>query len=696
MQKTNSEGEVFFDSYDISRTSFDSASSFLSLDEDLETNFRILDPQCWTRDMMSVSERRKNFVRLMGFDKFISNKEELSLDPIETSNDSSVDQIDLGRPSESSGAALNSFSATTDGGFGDSHCCIRDLDSGRRFTVHELGENSLSTLIKEVGSGNFFTLKDFEKILGLSHHALELMQKELAFGDKHAQTFPARKKQISSWWRSFISKRPTTQLCRKDVAIENSQFPRTMTAKVLQHRKSYKELTALFIGQEIQAHNGLIRTMKFSPSGCYIASGGEDCVVRIWQIKELEAFCKHSMGDGSGKFTDKIDGGKSLFGRKSVNSAPIVIPKKGFRIVETPFQEFHGHTSDILDLSWSTSDCLITSSMDKTVRMWKVGFDGCLQIFQHNDYVTCIQFNPVDERYFISGSIDGKVRIWNVYKKQVVDWVDIRDIVTSLCYQPDGKGFVVGSINGNCRFYDCCGDSIQLGTQFSIDPKRKSAGKRITGLQFSPEDPGKVMITSADSRVRIFDGLAVVHNFKGLRKTRSHLSASFTSDGRHIVSVGADSNVYVWNCDLSSKPSSKAAKSIRSCELFFSKGVSVAVPWPKMERKEAPCSAGLHLTSQPLKILEPSTWLWDSECFYLGTWLFADGVSRVGPEEKFSASTQISLNSDNLNPGKPKGEMFYHYRQLTSLAAIWSLVILTASSDGCIRSFHNYGLPTLL
>ncbi|KAK8953078.1 hypothetical protein KSP40_PGU000056 [Platanthera guangdongensis] len=212
------------------------------------------------------------------------------------------------------------------------------------------------------------------------------MQKELAFGDKHAQSFPARKKHISSWWRSFISKRPTAKLCRKDVAIENSQFPRTMKAKVLQHRKSYKELTALFIGQEIQAHFGLIRTMKFSPSGCYIASGGEYCVVRIRQIKELDAFCKHSMGDGSGKFTDKIDGRKSLFGRKGVNSAPIVIPKKGFRIMKTHFQEFHGHTRDILDLSWSTSDCLITSSMDKTVRMWTVGFDRCLQIFQHNDY----------------------------------------------------------------------------------------------------------------------------------------------------------------------------------------------------------------------------------------------------------------------------------------------------------------------
>lgn len=53
--------------------------------------------------------------------------------------------------------------------------------------------------------------------------------------------------------------------------------------------------------------------------------------------------------------------------------------------------------------------------------------------------VTCVQFNPIDERCFISGSIDGKVRMWGVSENRVVDWVDIRDIVTAVCFQPDGK-----------------------------------------------------------------------------------------------------------------------------------------------------------------------------------------------------------------------------------------------------------------
>lgn len=117
--------------------------------------------------------------------------------------------------------------------------------------------------------------------------------------------------------------------------------------------------------------------------------------------------------------------------------------------------------------------CLLSSSADKTVRLWRVGFDECQKIFSHNDFgnslilckfidfctcfllliqhelisinpalfepVTCIQFNPVDDNYFISGSVDGKFRIWSISSCKVVDWTDIKEIVTALCYQPDGK-----------------------------------------------------------------------------------------------------------------------------------------------------------------------------------------------------------------------------------------------------------------
>ena len=68
--------------------------------------------------------------------------------------------------------------------------------------------------------------------------------------------------------------------------------------------------------------------------------------------------------------------------------------------------------------------------------------------------VTCIQFNPVDDRYFISGSLDAKVRIWSIPDRQVVDWNDLHEMVTAACYTPDGQvGFCLPSVYIRQNFY---------------------------------------------------------------------------------------------------------------------------------------------------------------------------------------------------------------------------------------------------
>ncbi|KAL8138416.1 hypothetical protein V2J09_004417 [Rumex salicifolius] len=52
-----------------------------------------------------------------------------------------------------------------------------------------------------------------------------------------------------------------------------------------------------------------------------------------------------------------------------------------------------------------------------------------------------------------SGSLDGKVWIWNISNCHVVSWSDIKDIVTTVSYRPDGQGCLVGSITGFCPFF---------------------------------------------------------------------------------------------------------------------------------------------------------------------------------------------------------------------------------------------------
>lgn len=73
--------------------------------------------------------------------------------------------------------------------------------------------------------------------------------------------------------------------------------------------------------------------------------------------------------------------------------------------------------------------------------------------------VICVAFYPVDNNYFIIKRMNWweSTHIWNVSPFRVVDYFDIREVVTSLCYCPGAKGAVIGSMSGECRFYNTMG-----------------------------------------------------------------------------------------------------------------------------------------------------------------------------------------------------------------------------------------------
>ena len=118
------------------------------------------------------------------------------------------------------------------------------------------------------------------------------------------------------------------------------------------------ELSALYIGQEIRAHKGLIWTMKFSPNGQYLASGGEDGVIRICRVKTLNksSICFNAEDSAANKVKHDFSSSQ----KKHSSQSFVVLPSKIFKIEESPLHEFSGHASDVLDLAWSNSDVSLT------------------------------------------------------------------------------------------------------------------------------------------------------------------------------------------------------------------------------------------------------------------------------------------------------------------------------------------------
>lgn len=689
---------------------FDAQEDIASISDANSDSIEVSEASCsydiWIRSPGSIKERRSKFLDWMGLSLDRIGREN-SVDVCSDAPEEVVDRI-----RGNSGAVLRTS------GFEGEFCSSRssmscwskdDPDSSKQCSPRDNFVCRDGNSSREVGLGQSGRAEEFEKSSASSISFQQLIEKEVEERNNVAGSMKRTKKGWFSRLRSMAcvvdSQGDASQLRPGDNdAILRSRVQRV---KVRQCRKQLKELSALYMGQDIQAHEGPILTMKFSPDGQYLASAGEDGIVRLWQvvedersneidIPEIDPSCLYFTVDHLSElkplFVDKEKIGKLKSLRNNTSdSACVIFPPKVFRILEKPLHEFRGHSGDILDLSWSKNNYLLSSSIDKTVRLWQVGCEQCLKVFSHSNYVTCVQFNPIDDDYFISGSIDGKVRIWAIPGCQVVDWTDIREIVTAVCYRPDGQGSIVGSMTGICRFYNVSDNHLQLDAQVCVHSKKKPPCKRITGFQFFPQDSSKIMVTCADSQVRILHGINVIGKYKGLRNAGNLTSASFTSDGKHIVSASEDSNVYLWNCSGEEDTALAQAKNIRSCE-HFSINASVAIPWCGLKCGNSVSRRHFPVLGENLAENLPFS---SPACFSLSQEFLLESFpkgSATWPEEKLPTSSPITKPS-TIHKSQYK---FLKTCQNRSSSHVWGLVIVTAGWDGRIKSFHNYGLPVPL
>uniref|UniRef100_A0A3P8RP97 WD repeat-containing protein 44 n=1 Tax=Amphiprion percula TaxID=161767 RepID=A0A3P8RP97_AMPPE len=306
-------------------------------------------------------------------------------------------------------------------------------------------------------------------------------------------------------------------------------------------------------------HMGAVWTMKFSHCGRLLATAGQDNVVRIWVLKTaFDYFNNMRLKYNTEGRVSPSPSQESLCSSKSdTDPGASCIPEdpdtedRNAPFRQVPFCKYKGHTADLLDLSWSKNFFLLSSSMDKTVRLWHISRRECLCCFQHIDFVTAIAFHPRDDRYFLSGSLDGKLRLWNIPDKKVALWNEVDGqtrLITAANFCQNGKYAVIGTYDGRCIFYDT--ERLKYHTQIHVRSTRgrNKVGRKITGIEPLPGE-NKILVTSNDSRIRLYDlrDLSLSMKYKGYVNSSSQIKASFSHDYSFIVSGSEDKYVYIWS-----------------------------------------------------------------------------------------------------------------------------------------------------
>ncbi|KAI1378478.1 WD40 repeat-like protein [Hypoxylon crocopeplum] len=348
----------------------------------------------------------------------------------------------------------------------------------------------------------------------------------------------SQNKKIKEFNRMFLAQ----ELVGTQPLVRNDQTNATNGSSATQgHGKDGPEL------------GGPIWAVEFSRDGRFLATGGRDRVVRIWAVIATEEDRK--------AYEEEENAANN---KEQRLSAPV------FRA--NPVRQFVGHTGDILDLSWSKNNFILSSSMDKTVRLWHISRQECLCTFKHKDFVTSIAFHPRDDRFFLAGSLDSYLRLWSIPDKAVAYSSQLSDFITAVAFSPDGRTAIAGCLNGFCMFYET--EGLKYHTQIHVRSSRgkNAKGSKITGIEtmrFPPDAQDgmvKVLITSNDSRIRIYNlgDKNLELKLKGHENTCSQIRATFSDDGHYLICGSEDKRAFIWS--TSARLAENKEK--RPCEYF--------------------------------------------------------------------------------------------------------------------------------
>ena len=291
-------------------------------------------------------------------------------------------------------------------------------------------------------------------------------------------------------------------------------------------------------------HEGIVRSVCFSPDGGRVASGVADGTLRVWSgVTGAQLFSRRGHTDRVNSVVFSPDGRRIASG--SGDSTILIWDAvEGSELVR-----ISGHASWVLSVSFSPDGGhLVSGSHDATVRLWNA-MTGAeeLAFHGHSDLVGSVTFSP-DGRYVASGSYDGLVKVWEIATGAALLTLSghIRG-VNSVNYSPDGTRLVTGSDDGTIKIWNAA-DGKEITT---IKPPKGVFF--VYDARFSP-DGTQIVSGGNDAIVRCWDAVTGQPMFSLKAHSDSVSSCCYSMNGTRIVTGSHDSTVRIWDARSNIEP----------------------------------------------------------------------------------------------------------------------------------------------